>query len=464
MSDAAEPSVRVAMVTIARVNFDVPLAQSVADRVLARLEYAGLRVIGTRNLLITDALGAVRAAETLAAERFDLLLVLQATFADSSMVVQLSQPAHEAGVPILLWAVPEAREGGRLRLNSLCGINLAAHALYLQGIAYDYLLADADDTVAIERAALLARASRAKNALNGVRIGVVGDAPTGFETCHYDAAELETLLRVKVLQIPLEQVLGDSATASDAARAPFLDRARQLAPNLDEMDAVATRGTAGVHAALTNQVQTHELSGVAVRCWPEFFTELGCAACGAMSVLGDGGCPAGCEADVHGTITSLLLQELAGEPAFLSDLVSIDADSDTGVLWHCGLAPAAMADTLEDGGIRATIHSNRKVPLLFEFALKPGRVTIARLHRTRGVDGKLGYALVIGGGEMERAPRSFGGTSGVVRFDASAMTVLDRIMHNGMEHHVSIVYGDFRAELRAFAALVGLPVVDLTAA
>lgn len=466
MSDNHASSVRVAMVTIARINFDVPLAQSLADRVLARLEYAGLQVSGTRNLLITDAAGAAQAVESLANDQFDLLLVLQATFADSSMVVQLAQPAHESGAPILLWALPEGREGGRLRLNSLCGINLAAHALYLRGIAYEYLLADtddsADDSAAIDRVALLARASRAKNALNGVRIGVVGDAPAGFDTCHYDAAELETLLGVKVVQIPLATVLEESAVAPDAARAPFLERARQLAPNLDAMDATATRGTAGVHAALTSQINTHELSGVAVRCWPEFFTELGCAACGAMSVLGDSGCPAGCEADVHGTITSLLLQELAGEPAFLADLVSMDAELDSGVLWHCGLAPASMADTLEDSGIRATIHSNRKVPLLFEFALKPGRVTLARLHRTRDAKGALGYALVIGGGEMVRAPRSFGGTSGVVRFDAPAMMVLDRILRNGMEHHVSMIYGDFRDELRIFAQLAGLPILDLT--
>ena len=33
-------------------------------------------------------------------------------------------------------------------------------------------------------------------------------------------------------------------------------------------------------------------------------------------------------------------------------------------------------------GVAATVHSNRKLPLLFEFPLKPGRITLARLHRT----------------------------------------------------------------------------------
>ncbi len=63
---------------------------------------------------------------------------------------------------------------------------------------------------------------------------------------------------------------------------------------------------------------------------------------------------------------------------------------------------------------------------------------------------------------MVRAPQSFGGTSGVVRFDKPALDVLDRIMAWGLEHHVSITYGDVRPALRAFAKLVGLDVLELT--
>ncbi|MBE2238388.1 MAG: hypothetical protein IAE81_11390, partial [Caldilineaceae bacterium] len=66
-----------------------------------------------------------------------------------------------------------------------------------------------------------------------------------------------------------------------------------------------------------------------------------------------------------------------------------------------------------------------------------------------------------GGGEMMRAPKSFTGTSGVIRFDRPATEVLDTILGMGLEHHVSIVYGDYRAELRSLARQVGLEVVEL---
>jgi hypothetical protein len=40
--------------------------------------------------------------------------------------------------------------------------------------------------------------------------------------------------------------------------------------------------------------------------------------------------------------------------------------------------------------------------------------------------------------------------------------VLDTIMRRGIEHHLCLTYGDVRAELAAFAQLVGLPLVELT--
>ncbi len=457
----AQEPLRVALVSIARPTFDVPLAQQVAETVLARLEAAGMAVCATRARLIMDAQGAQEAIAALAAEPFDLLLLLQASFADSTMAVALAQSASALGLPILLWAVPEARDGGRLRLNSLCGINLAGHAFSLNQLHYDFLLEEPESDSAIGEILAWARAGHPRRALNGAAVGLVGEHPGGFETCAYDEADLSALFGVRVEKIALPELLQAAAAADEEARRPFMERAAALAANLGEMDAAATRGTAGVHAALSAAAAERTLSGMAVRCWPEFFTELGCAACGAMSVLSEEGCPASCEADVNGTVTLALLKAITGAPPFIADLVSIDAESDSGVLWHCGLAPASMADTSQ-GPIRATVHSNRKLPLLFEFALKPGRVTLARLHRTTLANGAEGYSLVVGGGYMVQAPRSFGGTSGVIHFDKPARAVFETMMRNGMEHHLCLTYGDCRTELRAFASLTGLPLLEIT--
>jgi len=450
----------VGLVAIARPTFDVPLAQSIADGVQQQLQDAGYEVVGTGNELLMDGAGAVKAIESLTESDFDLLILLQASFADSTMAVEIAQAVQTQGSPLLLWAVPDERDGGRLRLNSLCGINLAGHALTLQNISYDYLLTLADDPTALHKIETLAKAGRASRLLSKAHIGLVGEHPAGFDTCIYDANDLATLFGTRVTAFALSDTIQAAADADDEQRDVFKQQVAHHANNLDELDQAALSGTAGVHAALHNLTQEHELDGVAVRCWPEFFTELGCAACGAMSMLNQEMCPASCEADVNGTVTSLLLQAISGEQAFVTDLVSIDGESDTGVLWHCGLAPVSMADP--EAEIVGTVHSNRKLPLLFEFPLKPGRVTLARLHRTQLGTGKAGYQLVIGGGEMVRAPKSYGGTSGVIRFDRPAIEVFDSVMRQGLEHHFCITYGDHREALETFAQLAGLPTLMVT--
>lgn len=450
------PSLSIALISIARPTFDVPLAQSVADTVAARLADAGHRVAGTGAELLMDPAGAARAVDSLADGGYDLLVLLQASFADASMAVQIAQANRDNGAPLLLWAVPEERDGGRLRLNSLCGINLAGHALQQRAIAYDYQLCPADAPHALEKVEQLARAGRARRVLAQARIGLVGEHPAGFDTCAYDAHELDALFGATVVPLSLAETLRDAAAVAEGPRTAFLERVGGHVGNLSEMEPKATNGTAGVYAALRERVEREKLDGVAVRCWPEFFTELGCAACGAMSMLTEDGSPCSCEADVNGTLTLVLLQAIAGEQPFITDLVNVDGASDTAVLWHCGLAPFSMADTAQP--VQATLHSNRKLPLLFEFTLKPGRVTVARLNRIAD----RGYRLVVGGGEMLSAPPSFGGTSGVIRFDRPALEVFDTVMREGLEHHFCIVYGDYREALRAWAGLAGIEVLALT--
>ncbi len=91
-----------------------------------------------------------------------------------------------------------------------------------------------------------------------------------------------------------------------------------------------------------------------------------------------------------------------------------------------------------------------------EFPLKPGLVTFARLSLATG-----SHRLVIGRGEMLRAPLSFGGTSGVLRFERPVRDVFDKIVGEGLEHHIALTYGDHADALTAMAGLVHIPILRL---
>ncbi len=445
------PPLNLGFIPIARPTFDIPLAQEVTARVRNQLQQAGFNLVGPAESLITNGQELQAALPELTQQPPDMLLVMQATFADSAMALELAQAVD---APLLLWAIPEERTGGRLRLNSLCGINLAGHALTRAGYRYDYIYAPPGDPAALEKVEPLARAGQVRRRLAQARLGRIGQHPNGFVTCSFNRETIKQQLGVDIVQVELDRIFEQAqATDPDEVETVYQELSTRLG-NLAELEQESLRRTLASYLALRQLAKQENLHGLAVRCWPEFFTELGCAACGAMAMLNDEQLPCGCEADVNGTITQLILQWLSGEPAFSSDLVAVDTADDLMALWHCGLAPLSMADPAATP--RATIHSNRNLPLLMEFPLKPGQVTIARLSEATG-----SYRLAVGTGEMIQAPMSFTGTSGVIRFDRPAAQLLDTILQEGLEHHFSLTYGNHMAALLALANMLDIPVLRL---
>ncbi|HRJ70552.1 MAG TPA: hypothetical protein PK812_13200, partial [Beijerinckiaceae bacterium] len=296
-------------------------------------------------------------------------------------------------------------------------------------------------------------AARVDAALRGKTIGLVGRHPDGFDTCRYAADDLRRLAGIEVAPIALDEVFG-RARKAEGDRIASHRRTVETLKGIGEVDQPQLDRSLRVYDSLDGLARDKALCGMAVRCWPEMFTEYGCAACGPMGMLNGRRIPAACEADVYGAVTALALQELSGASSWLVDIVDLDAASDTGVFWHCGSAPLDMCDP--DFAPEAQIHSNRRMPLLYQFPLKPGRITIARISQARNAT-----KFVIGGGEVVRAPLSFTGTSAVVKFDGGASGMLRSLVGEALEHHVAIAYGDHRAGLEALAARWGLPVLEI---
>lgn len=447
--EAVKP--RIGVLAVGRETFDVTYAEEVLASAWQTLEQLDVDLCGTQSLLF-DAAEVIPALEDLREQSIDLLLLLQVTFTDAAMTLEV---ARQIDAPLLLRSFPEPRSGGRLRLNSFCGINLAAHSLSRYGLHYEYLHGAPDDRQAADQLVTLARAAAVKNSLHQTRVGVIGQHPDGFDACMFSHQECRDLFGVTVEEHDLIAFLDQLKELDDSTAQKHYEERTQVLTNLADMDYPATIKTLKAFEGMRRLVETHNYAGLAVRCWPDFFTHYGGAACGALAMLNEQYIPGGCEADVHGVITALILQRLSGEPAFNTDLVDLDMESDTCVFWHCGQAPVQMADPEVEA--RATIHSNRKLPLLNEFPLKPGRFTMARFSKGHGSP-----SMVLGAGEMLKAPLAFSGTSGVARLDSPVATVLDNLMRAGLEHHSAIVYGEHRPALRKIAELLGIEVIELT--
>jgi L-fucose isomerase-like protein len=442
---------RIGIIVLARPQFDTALAEQLVGQAWQALQTLDAEFVGTPDLLF-DADTASKRIPDLQRHPLDLLLLVQATFTDATMTVEL---AKSVSSPIMFWSFPEPRTGGRLRLNTICGVNLAAHALSKAGCGYDFVHRRPEDPEALAAIENAAKAGAVRRRLAEVRIGVIGEHPAGFDSCVFDPIGLKNLCGVTVEPIDIGDFIEEAKTVGKDSIAAIRERVAAEIDGVDDLDGDALAKSLQVYATLRKTADDGGYAGLAVRCWPEFFTELGGAACGPMGMMGEDGTPCGCEADVFGTITTIMLRWLSGHAAFNSDLVDVDIEDDTAVFWHCGQAPISMADA--DGPKRATVHSNRKLPLLYEFAFKPGRITLARLSQSKNQ-----VRLIVGGGDVLKRPISYSGTSGVVRFDRPAVEVLDRIVGEGLEHHMTLAYGEHRPALRQLARQLNIPVVELT--
>ncbi len=457
---------RIGILALGRPTFDVPFANENLAAMLAALDATGHDIIGPRDMLF-DADATSSAIRDLQEAGPDLILLMQVTFTDASMTVAAANAFDQ---PLAIWSIPEPRIGGRLRLNSFCGLNLASHALGLSGKTFSWLYAAPDDDIAPALADLFTggrQAGRLRGSLShagsdaarsitakiaGRRIARLGDHPDGFDTCAYDANRLHDLAGVQVDAMALDELF-DAGRAAGAGVVEKL-RASISAEGLEAVDQDELDRSLRLKLGLDAIRARGGYDAFAIRCWPETFTEYGGAVCGPVSLMGEARVPCACEADVYGALTQMILQEASGKPVFLTDLVDMDGADNTGVVWHCGQAPLSM---LAEGETPlATIHTNRKMPLLYEFPLKPGRVTFCRISQAQGEP-----KMVLAGGEMLDRPKSFAGTSGVVRFDRNAADVLKDVIDSGLEHHMALAYGEHRPVLREVAAEMGLPVLEI---
>ena len=145
---------KIGILALGRATFDVEFAEENLRKMLAALDATGYEIRGSRGLLFDE--DVTRAAISgLRADRPDLVLILQVTFTDAAMAVAIGAAFD---VPLAIWAIPEPRIGGRLRLNSFCGLNLASHALGLQAREFGWLYADPAGEIAADLAELLAGA------------------------------------------------------------------------------------------------------------------------------------------------------------------------------------------------------------------------------------------------------------------------------------------------------------------
>lgn len=356
----------------------------------------------------------------------------------------VAQVAKRIMKPLLIWGprdeAPEA-DGTRLR-DSQCGLFATSKVLQRYHIPFTYIVnSRITDNVFKKGFLNFIRAANVVKFTKNVRIGQISSRPQSFYSVIVNENELLEKFGIETIPIELSTVVRLTKTALDEKKSEIViisDGFKKVADfsrlSQDELFKIAA-----LKHVLTDLIKVHNLHSLALQCWDELQFQLGICSCFVHAIITDEGTPVSCESDVHGALSSLMLQaaSMFEEPAFFSDLTIRHPENDNAeLLWHCGPFPPSLRKDKNEGFIDNHFILPSHAPGTCNWQLKKGNISLIRFD---GIGGN--YSLLCGEGKAVDGPYTKGT---YVYMEVNDWPMWEeKIIYGPYIHHVSCSYGNF---------------------
>ncbi|UYP45188.1 hypothetical protein NEF87_001473 [Candidatus Lokiarchaeum ossiferum] len=435
---AQKHQIKVGIACIARKTFDFKAALDIFHSIqTSKLQkISNIEWVIIPNLVI-EIQDAQIAAHHLASKEIDAFICLSGTFALGHLILEFNKVLKK---PILLWGLDELPyNGGKIRLNSVCGINLNASNLYKAGVK-DFHAIVGEELVELEN---WLDAIRIMAAFQTAHIGIIGYRAQGFFNLDVDELDLYNQTGVLIDHYELSQVFQMPVEDSE------INIRKQQIIKLFDISQISEDQIEKV-ALLTTKfdqfMKTNNLTTCAIRCWPEFAGSFGISPCAAMSILQSEGKIMACEGDILASMSMLAHQAIGAETPFLADFSQVNFKEDFALLWHCGVAPCNLWDEKCTRSLDGYFAGGKGVTA--DFVMRPGEISLARIDYAPGE-----YRILLQKGLGIPMKKELKGTYLKATFSSGVRTLMDKIVYNGIAHHLSVVYGDYIKPFEIFAKL-----------
>ena len=433
--------IKLGVVCLARTTFDYEAAEEIYKNILKELNTLENTEVKAVQGLVIEPDEARKAALELAGADIDGIAVISGTFHLGHLVLELEKVLHK---PILLWGLPELEyNGGKIRLNSVCGVNLNASNLYKSGIRnYHVNVGDNIDQDWLD-------ALRIVSVLRRARVGILGYRAKGFFNLGVYDLNVYSKMGLLIDHFELGEIWNREVSDED-----YNTRLKQLKDTFetDELNDDQVKKVAELSVKLNSFMDDNNLSAAAIRCWPEFAADFGISPCAAMSLLQSEGRIIACEGDIEGAISMLAHSAVGAETPYLFDFSQVNFDDNTALLWHCGVAPCNLWDGKCSRSLSTYFAGGKGVTA--DFVLKNGDISVARFD-SAGTD----YRIFLTTGSVIPMEKELRGTYMKARFEKPVNEVLDTVVNNGIAHHASVVYGNFIKPFEIFAKIMGWEII-----
>jgi hypothetical protein len=417
--------------------------------------------MGFEIVFYPNAIMSVREAqsirEDLDAKDVDFLLLFHPAYIIGDNVYELMKTRAHVG----LWAVEEPRDEGPMPLASF--VNLCQNA----GIAHQmfkgrpkmikWYFGPIDGPLFRPRFDITVRVLRAIKNLRDARVAQIGKLADGHINHTVDNRDIYARLGVDVSRdyeiedvIDLSEKIPEKEVQAELAKLEGSCRKQRIGED-------KIRDAVKMFLATKRIIEDNGYAAVAFSCWPKLMPKKGMSGCLVNALLNNLKIPAGCEADVLGTVSMLVLKLLSDQTTVLMDMPKFDLADNSLMIWHCGTAPFDMADP---HGILLERHyfadytddaSLKDCGPITDMVVRANEATVFR------VVGEADSFFYFTGRFCGDVKNSFSGSRGWIkdlhlyREPVKVLDLINTLMLNAYVHHYPVVLSDVSACLEEFA-------------
>lgn len=414
-----------------------------------RLEIIDLEWLNEEGLLRSSA-EAEEAANRFLAAGVDAVFCPHCNFGTEDAV---ALAAKRIGKPVLLWGPRDEAplpDGERLR-DTQCGLFATSKVLQRFGVKFSYITNSRLDSPVFANGFLnFLRAADAVRRFKNARIGQISTRPRDFCSVIVNEGELLEKFGVRVIPIDLVKLTAEAKSLLASPPEALAETAAAMTRTADfsGMSEELPRKLAALKLAIAKWSAAEGLDAAAFQCWDALQDELGVCPCFVNAELTGEGLPVVCETDIHGALTSLLLQACTHfeQPTFFADLTIRHPENDNAeLLWHCGPFPASLAAGPRRIDRHFVLPSHAEG--VCSWRLKDGPVTVCRFD---GVNG--GYSLFCGEGRTVAGPFNRGTYAYLEVNDWPLWE--EKLIYGPYIHHVAGTFGHFAPALYEAARFI----------
>ncbi len=354
----------------------------------------------------------------------------------------VSKVAAAIGKPVLVWGPRDdapLANGDRTR-DTQCGLFATGKILRRFNVPFSYIVnSHVEDAVFVKGYRTFLAVCATVSAFRKIRILQVAPRPDSFWTMICNEGELLEKFGVQVFPITLQHVRKGVQRVLEEKGKEYQDNYDLLVQKIDcsTIDEGAKENIAALKTFLKDCCIQHNCTAIALQCWNDLQEVLGIMPCATNGLLFDEGIPTLCETDIHGAISSILIQEAARgtAPVFFADLTIRHPENDNAeLLWHCGNYPPSIAKEGETLKVERNFIMPDHCPGIGVWEIKGGDITVCRFD---GDHGK--YSLLIGEGHGVEGPKNKGT---YVWFEVNDWPMWEeRIVTGPYVHHCAGVHG-----------------------